>query len=207
MSSSVVYLSGPHGAGKTSTIGYLQDHYGYLTGARVGSALPEMSAYERASVRTIKYFTEQRLNRAADPGVNGALIADRCIYDTLAYLDAYFHKQWISRAQHRAINEHIDHLFLEDGLPSHVVFLIPSIEVLQRRLNLRSVHEVRWKQDDIDFLHVLRSAYLRLYDHLVQRCKTLLIDDGDYAHRSALIHAFIKNCGLEYFDSSLGRNK
>ncbi|RMR73146.1 hypothetical protein ALP82_200129 [Pseudomonas savastanoi pv. fraxini] len=173
MTSSILYFCGPHGAGKSTAINQLVSRSRYSRGFAFSFQIPETSAYQRASVRAIKYLVEQIENKKAPRPTT--VLADRCIYDTLCYINAYQELGWITEDETRRLNEHIDRLFLPHGFPDVLVCMLPDLHVLRERLHCRALDgELRWQHDNVALLQAVHAQYEKLCEELLASDKRIL---------------------------------
>ncbi|KAF2394407.1 AAA family ATPase [Pseudomonas frederiksbergensis] len=173
MTRPVVYFCGPHGAGKSTAINRLVTHRGLARGFAVSFPVPEDSAYQRASVRAIKYLVEQIENEKKPQ--SAMLLADRCIYDTLCYINAYQDLGWITADEARRLIAHIDCLFLPHGFPGVLVCMLPDLPLLRERLRCRAVEgDLRWQHDNPALLQAVHTQYEKLFTRLSATDKRIL---------------------------------
>ena len=100
------------------------------------------------------------------------LLADRGIYDTICYVDAYFKMGWLSEDQYKTLKSNIDHLFFHETKNNQekVVLLIPDKEHLYRRLQQRALNgSHRWMQENRVFCDVLHDCYIDNFVKLEER--------------------------------------
>ncbi|PPE61537.1 Thymidylate kinase [Pectobacterium brasiliense] len=159
----LLYVSGPHGAGKTTLINGLLQYDSFHKAYSYDCHIPDRTAYERASIRITKYLLEQQENIRRSKETDKIILADRGIYDTLCYIDAYLSLGWISKEQHQTLIEHINNLFFiyTRKKRDKVILLIPNIENLSLRLRKRSFDgDTRWMQENEHFSQILHDCYL-----------------------------------------------
>ena len=161
----LVYLSGPHGAGKSTlaktvverfpnpVILYPEDTF---TFPKV-----EENYYERLKAKLLRYYFEYIDQKKKDT-INSLLLCNRCVYDSVAYSRAYHALGWINSAQLRTLQEITDRLF--DQLPKKVIILNPSFETLQHHLETRwATGTKKWSEDNFMYLSAVQQEFSVLY--------------------------------------------
>ncbi len=163
-SKKIIYVSGPHGAGKSTLIQKLLGLYPqiYQPPPIEFAIKSDEKAYERAMLRAVKYKLElENYKQALESSENmTSFIVDRCIYDTLAYTGAYAKLGWISQKQKSEIFDLAMHLFEKVGFPINTLFICPSLERIQQQLHLRwQTQSIKWREDDFIYLAALTESY------------------------------------------------
>lgn len=163
-STMIVYVSGVHGAGKSTLIDKLTSYMANGSEkARLDRITLEYSTidpYERAALRTMQYFLESR--RAASVKIinkEPIYLGDRCIWDTITYIRAYRRLGWVTESEHAELQTRICQIF-SDILPQNILILLPSIKRVVINLENRwRSGRVGWREKDLNYLHVVMQEY------------------------------------------------
>lgn len=162
----VWYVSGPHGAGKSTLVERAVAAGVAFAGSRVPPAATDPNPSVRARMNLERYAREHRENlRLASSNAEGIVLGDRCVYDVFAYARARSTWGSADRTDEVSLRWEARHQFREWGCPKNVIFLVPSAATIRLHLASREC-EVPWRKDAGPFLDVLISAYHRLYDVL-----------------------------------------
>lgn len=160
-----IYISGPHGAGKTTLIERLSSRKNILVLPR--SRKPDLltqSAKERALQNAALYCSEIHFHRQIFSPTQTKL-GDHCIVDTLIYTHSYFKLGWINRQERSDILEYVHGNRPRSRYPKFIFFLVPSQHALNRRIKLRAEHgDQRWRERDCNFLEALVSSYPAFFE-------------------------------------------
>jgi deoxyadenosine/deoxycytidine kinase len=156
----VIYLCGPHAAGKSTLIDALAENPVFLlpileTRMSKFHADPFTRIQLKHAQRVIEnYETEQiaKINPAR------IVLGNRCNYDTKAYADAYKALGWITHQQH----EHVENLRISlwHQTQQKAIVLNPPYATIESRLTNRwKYSEKKWREEDLEYLHAACKAY------------------------------------------------
>ncbi|MBU3912719.1 MAG: deoxynucleoside kinase [Nanoarchaeota archaeon] len=171
----LIFLGGPHGSGKTT----LEN---LLVASIPNSVLPELSTrtpkfYSDVPEHEIDFFHRQALKHAqraienfeyweiARANPDKLVIGNRCVYDVLAYGEAYLQVGWVSEGEKNILDNGFWFLVGDDLRDPRTIILNPGFEVCRRHL------EERWKnkrkkfmEEDMDYLMAVCNAYEKYKD-------------------------------------------
>jgi deoxyadenosine/deoxycytidine kinase len=162
----IIYVSGPHGAGKSSLIKSVCAYTGaaYYPDRLKFAHVENPLLRQRAKIA--KFFQEycdlQNFERE-NPGKD--IIADRCIYDLIAYDNAFEQLGWISKDEGKRNHETIQNLFAPEdsmmpSMPQNVAILNPPFETLVEHLQKRwKTAQKKWREEDFEYLKEVHKAY------------------------------------------------
>ncbi len=178
----LVSFSGPHGAGKSTL---MQEVARTVPGIRLypedSLSFPKVTGnyYERCKAKMLRYYfetldqqrfaTEAETVRKGGSGIiNGAVLCNRCIYDTLAYVRAYEQIRWLTSLERKKLELAGSIIFSgspEDfRVPQNLIILNPSLETLQRQLRLRWAKGVKkWNEENLEYLAAVREEFAAFY--------------------------------------------
>lgn len=150
---STIFISGPHGAGKTTLINkLLSNHKLFLENTFNVDFLTEvpnirtMTHFERCLFRLYHriYCTNYAQQLAADYP-KSVLLTSRGIYDSLAYVKSYKEFNWLSDEEFSKLNFIMDN----SGYLPNTIVLNPLFETVKARLDQRRVVGSRKLRDQI----------------------------------------------------------
>ncbi len=146
-----VFVSGPHGGGKTTLIQSMLKTYPELVlndmefdFAQNYPSMKRLSHYEKGLIRL--WFRGVCATHAVDmsrqlPGK--IVMTDRSVYDSMAYAQTYAEHGLISQKEHETIQNMAEKM----GAAGITVILQPSIDVVLRRLQSRTTNAERTARD------------------------------------------------------------
>ena len=159
-------IMGTHGVGKSTTIKNLLN-------------LPNVEMYEgigddhgnpitdpvwaRQLWRLGKYISDYTEAKMSDTIPQKIRLIDRCPYDWCAYTETFRVQDeidWYSYAKLKHMYNALDGL---DVLPSHVIFIHPPFKWVVERIKQRwNEEKKKWREDDFEYLKILRGEYERI---------------------------------------------
>ena len=167
MRPNIVYLSGVHGSGKTTIYKELTSQWGFQSADRLNVSPPSGvldKPYDRAIFRLCKYYLENLVHSTFELANNQWAVADRCVFDTLVYVNAYSHLGWITKGAREDILDVFYALFSSDKLPRTIVHLSPPYTWVALRLADRWRTATRgWREDDLVYLRAVMDGYRIFY--------------------------------------------
>ena len=161
----VVYISGPHGSGKSTLVSRLkeispelqvQEQLAHL------ESLQEMT--ERAIWRTALHAIEHRMNLTkAERCPDQTIIGDRCYFDDLVYWRAFLRLGWITQRQLHNYTRLQDETYrlMDTPKPTRIVLLCPPYEWNLARVKQRwyEGEHVKWNEDNFTYLWHINAEF------------------------------------------------
>ena len=105
--------------------------------------------------------------RVAKEHPQAIILGNRCIYDILAYREAYCKRGWLSRGETTYLNKLALDQFGVLGYDNpRAIVVNPPLEVLIAHLNKRwHADGKKWNEEDFDYLAAAHEAYKPYQDH------------------------------------------
>lgn len=156
----ILYISGVHGAGKSTLAAELAAQPSFALTARSGHTSSN-DPYERLLYRLDRYAEEAALDtakhREADPTI---WIRDRGVLDWIAYVDAFQRVGWITDVQSVNLLLRMRESFDRDWWPRTVAFLDPPSSFVEQCLHRRwKSSGKRWGEDEPGFTEASQLAF------------------------------------------------
>lgn len=182
-----LFLSGPHGGGKTTLVEKLKRHSNIFTDNDFDidftvdfPSIASLSDFERSLLRLYhRFFIANYANILAKENPGKVILTNRTVYDSEAYIRAYKDLGWISEEQYNKLEKIIKNLTYRP----RTIVLNPPVEVIIGRLEKRRVSATRtnrdriFKNEDSDiFVGRLHSYFEDLRD---QQNILYIEDNGD----------------------------
>jgi len=156
----IIPVSGPHGSGKTTLMQKLaEDSEEIIVYPEDQLNFPriEDDYYKRVESKLLRYYFEE-LDQRKYHQPSKVLLVSRCPYDSIAYSKAYQELGWISSGQLDKIRSIVDLIF--SNLPEKVIVVNPSLEMLQRQLEIRWKNGKRkFKEEDFSYLAAVSNEF------------------------------------------------
>lgn len=200
-----IYLSGVHSSGKTTLLKNIQYSCPEVRCLeRFQLEIPtNISAFERASLRLMKYFLEAKQHKKkAEENGKAILVGDRCIYDTLVYVNAYFMLDWISKKDKECIYYSYKRLFKKELLPQKIIYLAPPYDWVIDKLHKRWKENYRkeWRESNFEYLKSVIDSYEEFFNNslnklLIENVVIERISITDLDQRSIIAKGFIEELG------------
>ena len=183
-----IFVSGPHGAGKTTLINRLAGNSGRFLVNDYDIDFPSefptikyMSHFETCLVRLYhRIYSAEYARQLAVKTPQRVVITSRGIYDSKAYIHTYHTLGWITRKQADKLNFVVDSI---DETLYNTIILNPKTSVVSERLSIRKTRGERKERDILfndedteDFLEILGDFFLSLKD---KRNILFLEDNGE----------------------------
>ncbi len=165
-----IFVSGPHGSGKTTLINNLLNQTNIFTFNDFDidflskfKSLKVMNSFELSLLRLYhRIFTAQYVTAKQDQFMEKNVLVSRGIYDSAAYSYTYNELGWISKEEYNILKS------VQDNIPFKplTIILNPSLEKLTYRLHKRRNEGNRKdrdklfnKEDDIEFLRIMHNYF------------------------------------------------
>ncbi len=153
----LAFISGPHGAGKTTLVKLLEQE-GVWQPKLITDAPPaDYPPYERLVYKLCQRVLEnvEVLTRA-----EGITLGNRCIYDGDAYANAYVQLGWITSSEQFQLHTLARHLFPTSLRKPRAIVLNPPFEIVRERLHRRwHDSEKKWREHDEEYLFAACKAF------------------------------------------------
>lgn len=163
MQNNLFFLSGPHGAGKSTLERELKKEDPAIV-------VPELFS------RTVKFDTDPKYRKVlknceraiesyeylqiAKQNPDNLVLGNRCVYDVIAYDLVYRELGWISPTCYEACVALTTEMFREENTEPNVIVLNPGFQVVQEHLWRRwSEKEKKWRESDLDYAKAATLAY------------------------------------------------
>jgi len=166
-----IFISGTHGSGKSTTAKTLcqQDDRFVLFQCQDGDhSNPYQECFRRQIWRLGKYFLDALdvLEKSSALGQNQILVVDRCVFDTLAYIETFYQLGWLTTEQHSILlNLYRTYYSNKELIPRNIILFFPSFAWTKRRILDRwNEEKKKWQEGNFDYLALLRKNYQSSYN-------------------------------------------
>lgn len=190
----LVYISGPHGSGK-STLKQLLEKQApdILSYNRLEHMIKLDDPFERQLLRITKYRLDfERQKNMANSNPDKLILCDRCIHDGIVYTLSFMEIGWLS-VEHTAliIVQVLNAMFGAKDMPRNVILLQPTTEVTQQWIRKRQeVEGGKWRENDFSYLDIISECY-KLYFKSIKVENLLIVTETDQQKRLELCMEFI----------------
>lgn len=163
----LLFISGPHGGGKTTLIQrlvqpgsiFLENDFD-IDFTTDFPKIASLSSFERSLVRLYhRYYVllHARNQRAEHP--DKCIVTNRTVYDSEAYIHVYHDLQWISEGEYQKLS-----VILQSFQPRpEAVVLNPPLDVILQRLAKRNMAATRTLRDRIFVKEDQETFLVRLH--------------------------------------------
>ncbi len=180
-----VFISGPHGGGKSTLIEklkrtdlFLENNFDIDFTVDFPS-ISALSHFERSLLRTYhRFFIAGYAQKLAKENPGKVILTNRTIYDSESYINAYHELKWITEDQFQKLNFVISNFTFRP----HAIILNPPLEIIKSRLGkrrgeaTRTNRDIIFKNEDSDeFLDKLRHYFTQFQD----RDGFVYVEDND----------------------------
>ncbi|MFC6232547.1 deoxynucleoside kinase [Paenibacillus allorhizosphaerae] len=190
-----IFISGPHGSGKTTLIDKLLSNYGMFVENSFDidfisqfPSIKTLSHFERCLLRLyhriyISYYADQFAQMQ-----NGKVtLVSRGIYDSEAYINVYKEYDWITGENSNTL----DFILRNNTYTPYTIVLNPPVEVIMQRLEKRIETGVRGTRDKVfkiedtyEFVKSLHNQFMLFKN----RKNILYIEDNTEKEVEAILH-------------------
>ena len=201
-SKQVVYLSGPHGVGKSTLIDDLKS----FDRKRVVEQIAHMEGLtdnvSRQIWRNALHCIEHRenLSYAMSQPPRTVVIGDRCFLDDIAYVNACAELGWITQEHRKGIFENAEFQYTMSGTPKpeNFIVLLPPLEWNIKRIEERWQEGIpaKWCERNFYYLGVVRKQFEQLAS---SRDGIVVVNETDREGRVKKIKNWLNDHDLEDF--------
>jgi len=169
MAQNLIFLSGPHGSGKT-TLGrelekvnprimipelYSRNVKFNISDERYRQALKIASR----AIENFEYFNIAKKNPSQ------IVLGNRCVYDVLAYNWIYYMKKWVSSEVYARYDSYAADSFGGENANPPAIVVNPDFDVIKKHLEERWKSKgKKWREDDLEYAKLAHEAYKILID-------------------------------------------
>jgi len=156
MQPNLVFLSGPHGSGKT-TLGRELANLSrdilipelYSRNPKFNLDNPSYRQYLKLCSRAIENFEYLDIARKNPEKI---ILANRGIYDVLAYHEIYFKRGWIRQEEFELLNCFSLETFKGELRNPYAIVVNPGFDVVMQHLQKRWQEKgKKWREDDLEY--------------------------------------------------------
>ncbi len=209
----VVYLSGPHGVGKSTLVEGLKQQD---SGIDVVEQVAHMESLEEQMSRQIwrigLHVIEHRENLIAASDRNDVtILGDRCALDDLAYTMAFMQLGWLDKKELSNVRkmESLVYKLSSTPFPKRFVIILPPLDWNIARIEGRwkEGEEVKWQERDYTYLTVVRQQFEEIAKPLVKKNRAVVIRATDSSTRVRQVSSWIKGDILQRGNVFVERQK
>lgn len=193
----IIFFSGTHGVGKTTTIESLSKEFNYLImhSNDYDHHNPYIkNKFKRQFWRLSKYYLDflDISEKVSSISKYQFLLVDRCILDFEAYCRAFYSLSWLNQKEFIFLEKLKKFLYPYSHLPENIIFLFPSELWTQNRIKERwNSEKKKWEEDNWNYLKMLRKEYRLIYDREKTNRNIIMIIDTDLKTRKEKIMNYI----------------
>lgn len=167
-----IFISGPHGGGKSTLISNLKNASDLFLENDFDidftidfPSISSLSHFERSLMRFYhRFFIASYAQKLARENPEKVILTNRTVYDSAAYVNAYYKLKWISEDQFQKLDFMIKNFFFRP----YAIILNPPLEVIKNRLGKRRDEATRTNRDKI-FKNEDSDEFLgNLYNHFTK---------------------------------------
>nr|ASK43492.1 hypothetical protein [Agrobacterium radiobacter]ASK46428.1 hypothetical protein [Agrobacterium fabrum]QEG98043.1 hypothetical protein AgrTiT37_00080 [Agrobacterium tumefaciens]BAA87682.1 tiorf57 [Agrobacterium tumefaciens] len=151
-----IYISGPHGTGKTTLHRQLIGQTDMLNLRRGFREILANEPYVRVFLSASLHCNDLLAHRLLCSERSG--LGDRCIIDSIAYLQAFRTLDWISSTAYETLKSTIFGAMSLVRWPRHVIVLNPTVAVAVSNVRERGLAK-GWRQDSLELSEALFESY------------------------------------------------
>ena len=169
----LVFVSGPHGSGKSTLISKLIEKIPYAISPQLRTKTPQFYWGGDEDITKMDFFHRQALKYAqraienyeylmiARREQDKLVIGDRCIHDAHVYGEAGTTLGWLTKEQSSKIEENLRILNQPDLLDPYCIILNPGFEVCKEHLKKRwkETGWIKFMETDLRYLEVVCESF------------------------------------------------
>ena len=219
--SNVVFLSGMLGAGKTELKKKIAKELDFVIPYSKCEMTDFTDTFERQIRRIAKYRIDfERICKLATNNPEKIILADRCILDAHAYLDAFLKLGWLSTEEWDMCKRLTKEMFpTNQERPCQVIFIQPSFNKIKETLKQKQdAKGLKWQEDFEKYIRTVYEMYNNLnimggekyysddYEKIEKAIKNYLIDlhtTREEIHNDLLKHCHNENTKFTDFSGSM----
>lgn len=164
----LVFLSGPHGSGKTTLGNQITRVDASVMAPELYSrnikfnTEPESRLLLKICGRSIENFEYYELARQ---NPNKIILGNRCIYDQQVYNRVYQRKGWISQEALELANVLSRNFYMPELRNPRAIILNPGFDICKKHLEKRwNEKGKKWREEDEEYLNLACGEYSKLKD-------------------------------------------
>lgn len=175
----VIFISGPHGSGKTTLISkliknsdkFIKDDF-EIDFSNEMESLSIMTIFEKCLIRLYHrfYIAERAIEKCRNSKCNKILIVDRSIYDSLVYIEVEYLLGELTKEQYKKLREITDSAL--EMIKPYTIILNPDPNEVVNRLNNRRIMGTRnkrdmlcYREDNIDYVKMMSIEFSKKYSN------------------------------------------
>jgi deoxyadenosine/deoxycytidine kinase len=165
----LIYLSGPHGSGKTTLEKELEKENPLIFVPELKTRNPkfhtdpEYRLILKIGSRAIENYEYLETARANPEKI---ILANRCVYDVQAYSEVYMERGWSNKNKEQIHNRIIDEFFPGENKAPYAIVLNPPFAVVQRHLEERWKKKgKKWMEDDLRYTELACETFKQFRNH------------------------------------------
>lgn len=151
-----IYISGPHGTGKTTLHRQLIGETDMLNLRRGFDEIPANEPYLRVFLSSALHCNDLITHRLLCRERSG--LGDRCIIDSIAYLQAFRALDWVSSPAYDTLMSTIFGAMSLVRWPHHVIVLNPTVSLAVSNIRERGLAK-GWRQESLELNEALFESY------------------------------------------------
>nr|ASK45104.1 hypothetical protein [Agrobacterium radiobacter] len=151
-----IYISGPHGTGKTTLHRQLIGETDMLNLRRGFDEIPANEPYLRVFLSSALHCNDLITHRLLCRERSG--LGDRCIIDSIAYLQAFRALDWVSSPAYDTLMSTIFGAMSLVRWPHHVIVLNPTVSLAVSNIRERGLAK-GWRQESLELSEALFESY------------------------------------------------
>lgn len=168
MQNNLFYLSGPHGSGKTTFSKLLAESCSDIIIPDLESQTPKFDTepvYRQRMKLCERAIENYEYLKIAKENPNKIILANRCVYDVLAYHWVFYTKNWISKEEYDFHNLYAEKIFMHENAEPYSIVVNPGLEKVLEHLEKRWRQKgKKWREEDFEYAKLTVQAYTN-YQH------------------------------------------
>jgi deoxyadenosine/deoxycytidine kinase len=169
MLNNLIFLCGPHGSGKTTLGEEIEKENSRVLIPELFSRNikfniePDYRQILKICSRAIENFEYLKI---AKENPDKIILGNRCVYDTLCYVNVYYKRGWISKKTCREYNKHAKDFFRDENQNPYAIVVNPGFEVVKKHLEKRWKEKgKKWREEDLEYARLACLEHEKLQDN------------------------------------------